>query len=159
MNAQVDDNLKAQCALVAATCGWYNLRRADRGITQLYASHLASSGLQPTQFSLLTVCEVAGDVPITALANTLVMDRTTLARNLKPLERQGLVQVAVGDDQGDRRVRIVRLTEKGREALRQALPLWEEAQAQVVGALGEERLRHALQEVAALEAVALRREP
>jgi DNA-binding MarR family transcriptional regulator len=87
------------------------------------------------------------------------MDRTTLARNLKPLQRQGLVQVEVGDDQGDRRVRIVRLTEKGREALRQALPLWEEAQAQVVGALGEERLRHALQEVAALEAVALRREP
>src|SRR5262245_62545699 len=157
MKPPPDNTLAAHCVAVAATCAAAGLRRADRAVTQLYARALAPSGLQPTQFTLLTACEVAGDIPITALAETLVMDRTTLARNLKPLEREGLVRVAVGDEQGgrsDRRVRVVQLTEQGREALRQALPLWEEAQARVVGGLGQDRLGYLLQEIAALEMLA-----
>src|SRR5262245_42005937 len=157
MTPQASNTFEAKCAIVAATCAAAALRRADRMVTQFYARDLASSGLEPTQFTLLTACEVAGDASITALADTLVMDRTTLARNLKPLEREGLVRVVVGDEQGgrsDRRVRVVQLTEQGREALRQALPLWEEAQARVVGGLGQDRLGYLLQEIAALEMLA-----
>ncbi len=64
------------------------------------------------------------------------MDRTTLARNLRPLEKMGLMNVAQGDDQ---RKRIVTLTTRGKEVLSKALPLWEKAQDRVVKGLGQER--------------------
>ena len=70
------------------------------------------------------------------LADHLVMDRTTLTRNLKPLLRRGLVKISSGKDE---RTRYVALTDKGYQALSKALQLWEHAQAQVVKALGEER--------------------
>lgn len=88
---------------------------------------------------------------MTALSDALSMDRTTLTRNLRPLERRGLVRVAEGED---RRVRMVTLTTQGRAALADALPLWNKAQAQVIKAFGEQRLSRTLQEVAALERLA-----
>lgn len=63
------------------------------------------------------------------VSDVLAMDRTTLTANLKPLERRGLVSVAV--DEGDKRIRRLSLTEAGRETLAQALPLWEQAQAEI----------------------------
>jgi DNA-binding MarR family transcriptional regulator len=137
-----------QCAIVASQCAGNGLRRASRAITQLYARILAPSGLQPTQFALLVACAVAGETPMTTLADALAMDRTTLTRNLRPLERQGLVRVEEGSD---RRVRIVALTRKGRAALAGALPLWKKAQERVAEAFGRERLGRTLQEVSALE--------
>jgi len=88
---------------------------------------------------------------MTTLADALAMDRTTLTRNLRPLERRGLVRVTTGDD---RRVRIVTLTTRGRTALADALPLWKKAQAQVAEAFGQQRLERMLGEVAALETLA-----
>lgn len=61
------------------------------------------------------------------------MDRTTLTRNLKPLERQGLIEIKPGQDQ---RTRVVALTAEGCEALAKAIPLWEQAQARIVEGLG-----------------------
>jgi len=61
------------------------------------------------------------------------MDRTTLTRNLKPLEKQGLIEIQPGKD---RRIRLVMLTEKGQEALAQALPFWEKAQTEAINRLG-----------------------
>jgi DNA-binding MarR family transcriptional regulator len=61
-----------------------------------------------------------------------------LARNLKPLERDGLVEISVGED---RRARLVKITETGLDALLKALPLWEEAQAWVINHIGEDRWR------------------
>ena len=143
--------VEVQCARVAEQCAGNGLRRASRAITQLYAKILAPSGLQPTQFSLLVACAVAGEAPMATLADALSMDRTTLTRNLMPLERRRLVKVAEGED---RRVRKVTLTTQGRAALAEALPLWNKAQVQVVRAFGEQRLSRTLQEVAALETLA-----
>jgi DNA-binding MarR family transcriptional regulator len=82
------------------------------------------------------------------------MDRTTLTRNLKPLEKRGLVRVAEGDD---RRVRVVTLTPRGRGALAAALPLWKKAQERVVEAFGHERLSRVLKDVGALALLARER--
>lgn len=78
---------------------------------------------------------------MTQLSRVLVMDRTTLARNLKPLESQGLLTVEAGTD---RRTHLVRLTERGSQALARALPYWEQAQHQVITRLGPEQW-HTLQ--------------
>ncbi len=90
---------------------------------------------------ILGVVSLAGPETIGRLAERLVMDRTTLTRDLKPLEREGLVEIVQGED---RRTRTVTLTKRGREALARALPLWKKAQARIVEDLGEERLRSLL---------------
>ncbi len=117
-------------------CACFNLRKTARAITQLYDEALRPSGLRCTQFSLLIATTMLEPVTVTRLAEVVVMDRTTLARNLMPLEKEGLMNVTPGDDQ---RTRIVTLTLRGKEVLLRALPLWEKAQARVVGGLGQER--------------------
>ncbi len=120
--------------LTQCTCA--NLRKAARVVTQAYDAALQPSGLKATQFTVLATLAAEGDVPLTRLAEALVMDRTTLTRNLKPLMRDGLVRI---DHEDDRRVRKVVLTEPGRTALEAARPYWEGAQARVHRALGQER--------------------
>ena len=132
-NTQLD---MVKLGIVANTCACFNLRKASRRVTQLYDEILQPSGLLATQFTLLVAIALAGSVTITHLAEELVMDRTTLTRNLKPLERQGLIEIAPGQDQ---RTRVVTLTASGREALVKAIPLWEQAQASVVEGLGQNR--------------------
>lgn len=125
-----------KCTEVAAVCTCFNLRKASRAITQLYDQVLQPSGLLATQFTLLVAISVAGSATVTRLAQELVMDRTTLTRNLKPLERQGLIEIEPGQDQ---RTRVVSLTDKGHKALARAIPLWEQAQAHIVEGLGQSR--------------------
>jgi DNA-binding MarR family transcriptional regulator len=117
-------------------CVCFNLRKTARAITQLYDEALRPSGLRCTQFSLLIATTRLEPVTVTHLAEVVVMDRTTLARNLRPLEKKGLMNVTRGDDQ---RTRIVTLTTRGKEVLSRALPLWEKAQARVVRGMGQER--------------------
>ena len=118
------------------TCACFNLRKAARAVTQLYDEVLAPSGLRGTQFSVLAVIAAAGPATMTDLADTLVMDRTTLTRNLKPLLGRGLVERGEGED---RRQRPIAITPAGRDALGQALPPWEKAQARIAGGLGAAR--------------------
>ncbi|MER3446839.1 MAG: MarR family transcriptional regulator [Candidatus Dadabacteria bacterium] len=117
-------------------CTCFNLRKATRAITQLYDESLRPTGLRATQFSLLIAIMILESVTVTRLAEIAVMDRTTLTRNLRPLEKKGLIKVVSGDDQ---RTRIVTLTTHGKEVLAKALPLWEKAQARVIKRLGQER--------------------
>ncbi len=117
-------------------CACFNLRKTTRAITQLYDEALRPTGLRVTQFSLLIATMMLGSVTVTRLAEIGVMDRTTLTRNLKPLEKKGLIKVVPGDDQ---RTRIVTLTAHGKEVLSKALPLWEKAQSRVIKRLGQER--------------------
>ena len=117
-------------------CVCANLRQASRAITQLYDALLQPSGLRATQFTLLITLSLTGQISITDLAERLGMDRTTLTRNLKPLEKQGFV---ASDSGRDRRTRVVMLTDRGQESLARARPLWEQAQQQVVEALGPEK--------------------
>jgi DNA-binding MarR family transcriptional regulator len=120
---------RAELAEVAAGCACRNLRRTARAVTQLYDETLRPSGLRITQFTLLVTVAMTEPVRMTQLADALALDRTTLARDLKPLTERGLVEVAAGDD---RRTRVVRLTRQGREAIGQAYPLWQRAQARIV---------------------------
>ena len=90
-------------------------------------------------------------MPITQLAWELVMDRTTLTRNLRPLEKQGLLSISAGDD---RRTRIVMLTARGRDTVQQALTLWEQAQTRVVEGLGEARWRTMLADLSSVVTLA-----
>jgi DNA-binding MarR family transcriptional regulator len=118
-------------------CVCVNLRRAARAMTALYDDALAASGIKVTQFSLLRAVERNEPAPIGVLSEDLDLERTTLARNLNPLLRNGLVEVASGDD---RRVTEVCLTAKGRKAIARALPLWQQAQAEIGARFASGRL-------------------
>src|SRR5215475_9305617 len=92
-------------------CNCLALRQASRHVTQFYDRLLASRGLRTTQFSILIRLRLAGPMTINALAKALVMNRTTLGRNILPLEREGLIDVVSG--RADRRSKILRLTKAG----------------------------------------------
>jgi DNA-binding MarR family transcriptional regulator len=117
-------------------CACATIRRTDRVLTQFYDEILAPSGLYVTQFTTLATLAEAAPVTINRLAKILVMDRTTLTRNLELLTKQHLVRIEEGQD---RRMRLVFLTHEGEQALRRAWPLWQEAQARIESALGRER--------------------
>ena len=134
-----------------ADCACFNLRKASRAITHLYDEVLRSTGLRTTQFTILRVLQARGEMPITQLAWELVMDRTTLTRNLRPLDKQGLLIITAGDD---RRTRIVMVTARGRDTVQQALTLWEQAQTRVVESLGEARWHTMLADLSAVVALA-----
>jgi len=124
------------CARAARECTANNLRRASREISAVLDATLVETGLRGTQFSLLTALTIGGEMPLTRLAEALSLDRTTLTRNLAPLEREGLVARVPSVDG---RVRRVALTARGQEVLERALPRWEAAQRGVIEALGERK--------------------
>ncbi len=130
---------------IARACACANLRKAARAVTQVFDEALGSSGLRATQFTLLVTSRLAGETPISELAERMAMDRTTLSRNLKPLARKGLLEVRPGKDG---RTRLLRITPEGERTLAKAYPLWERAQHEVVGALGEDRYEALLGDVA-----------
>jgi DNA-binding MarR family transcriptional regulator len=131
----------AECKEIGRTCACFKVRKAARAITKLYEEVLRPSGLRATQFSLLMATRVMGPVTVVKLAQVMVMDRTTLTRNLQILETRGLITIKPGED---RREREVNLTAEGMEVLAKAVPLWEEAQERVREGLGEERLQNLL---------------
>jgi DNA-binding MarR family transcriptional regulator len=135
---------------VGQVCACFNLRKAARAVTQLYEEVLRPSGLRGTQFALLVATKTLEPVTVKRLAKAMVMDRTTLTRDLKPLEKQGLLTVEVGED---RRERKVTLTLQGQQVLARALPLWEKAQARIEKGLGQERLQRLLTDLSAAVAV------
>jgi DNA-binding MarR family transcriptional regulator len=112
------------------------LRKAARRVTQIYDRHLEAAGLTITQFGVLASLLTAGRMAIGPLAEQLLMDPTTLTRNLQPLQREGLV--VIESDRRDRRVRWVSLSDAGRQALERARPAWREAQEHVRKLIGEE---------------------
>ena len=150
MGEQLHPLTLARLTQQAPECTCFNLRKAARAVTQYYDGALKPSGLRATQFTLLAAIYNAGPITIKRLAERLIMDRTTLTRNLRPLEKQGLIESASGED---RRTRAVTLTDRGREVLAQALPLWERAQEEVVGKLGHERWRDLLEHLSATVAL------
>lgn len=117
----------------ASPCHCANLRRATRMVTQLYDRMLAPSGLKVTQYSLLLYVKHLEPVNMTELAKHMGLDRTTLVRNAKPLETQGLIVSATGSDL---RTHELRLTERGREVLEEATVMWHEAQQNLEAYLG-----------------------
>src|ERR1700683_569948 len=92
-------------------CNCLAVRQAARHVTQIYDRHMAPFGLRTTQFSILVRLRQLGPMTINALAEDMVMDRTTLGRNILPLQREGLIAVSRGRE--DRRARELHLTEAG----------------------------------------------
>jgi DNA-binding MarR family transcriptional regulator len=131
-------------------CNCLAVRQAARHVTQFYDQFLAPTGLRTTQFSILAKLRRKGPMTINALATDLVVDRTTLGRTIRPLERDGLIVVMKGSL--DRRSKELHLTEAGAERLRVAVKAWAEAQTRFEAVFGGQRalaLRALLREVAA----------
>jgi DNA-binding MarR family transcriptional regulator len=110
------------------------IRAASRRTTAIYDAALAPVGIGLAQYSLMRRIQIAKSLSLTELARVAELDRSTVGRNVKVLERMGLVAEASADDQ---RETAVALTEAGREKLRKARPLWDDAQARIETALGD----------------------
>ncbi|WP_431281032.1 MarR family winged helix-turn-helix transcriptional regulator [Humitalea sp. 24SJ18S-53] len=138
---------------ISDVCTCLAIRRAARHISSYYDRHLAPSGLLTSQFSILGRLRQRGGCTIQDLAADLVMDRTTLGRNLGPLERDGLVAIAA--DPADRRRRLLHVTDAGLERLAVARPLWQAAQQGFADAFGEAPARDLRDRLASLVATEL----
>ena len=132
-----------------AACNCLALRQAARHVTQFYDQLLVPSGLRTTQYSILARLKRRGPMTINALAAELIMDRTTLGRNIRPLQRGGLLAVGLG--KSDRRSKELRLTAAGAARFAAARKAWREAQGRFETSFGVTRarqLRALLHEVA-----------
>jgi DNA-binding MarR family transcriptional regulator len=147
MNKENTDRLTGICRKVESSCMGTRVRRTARVVGNYYDMHLKAVGLKGTQFTLLNAIFLNPSITITQLADLLLLNRTTLNRNLKPLERQGLVRTSPGKDQ---RTRVLKLTQEGRSILQSALPLWLEAQSGVVETLGR-RIQRLTEDLSQLE--------
>lgn len=134
----------------ALPCHCQALRQAARRVSALYDAALAPHGLRISQYVVLARLQAEGSCCIQALAGALGMDRTTLGRALRPLERDGLVRLA--RDPSDARQRRLALTERGGERLAQARPTWAAAQARFEQGFGTERAARLHGELSALAA-------
>ncbi len=135
-----------------AGCNCLALRQAARHVTQFYDGFLAPTGLRTTQYSILARLNRKGPMTINALAAEMVMDRTTLGRNVLPLQRDGLIAAVAG--QSDRRSKELRLTAKGADRFRATFAAWTKAQQRFEGSFGTKRakeLRALMDEVTAVE--------
>jgi DNA-binding MarR family transcriptional regulator len=139
---------------IARECPTIRARQASRVLTRVYDDVLRPLGLQMSQFSVLVQIAAFGEAgaTITALAAELVMDRTTLTRNLRPLERAGMLRVAQAP--GDARARVVLLTHRGEKIIDTAYPYWEAAFRRVRVVLGARQLQALRTELTALIEVA-----
>jgi DNA-binding MarR family transcriptional regulator len=140
-----------KCIEAATNCACFNFRKASRAVTQLFDDALQPTGLRSTQLVILIAAAVFEGVSVSRLAKELVMDRSTLTRNLRPLERRGLILLESGKDE---RTRLVRLTPAGQTNLAAALPVWERAQLQFQEKLGDERWKQLLASLGATVEVA-----
>jgi DNA-binding MarR family transcriptional regulator len=121
---------------ILASCACHRVRTAARAVTRAYDEALRPVGLRATQLVVLVATAADEALSITALASLMGMDRSTWTRNLRPLETEGLI--AIGNE-GWRRSRTLQITKKGRSRLREAMPLWEEAQQTLRKKLGDRR--------------------
>jgi DNA-binding MarR family transcriptional regulator len=136
----------------AEECNCFAVRAAARHVTQSYDQFLAPTGLRTTQFAVLATLKRKGPLTINALAEEIVTDRTTLGRNILPLERDGLISIEPAAS--DRRAKALHLTTAGERRLQAARKRWVAAQARFESAFGTKRaaeLRALLRAVVASE--------
>jgi len=126
----------AACEAAAKVCACFNLRRASRAASQFFDAILQPSGLRSTQFVLLALVRAGEPIAPARLAQSMVMDRSTLSRNIRPLANAGLL--VSGKRKGARGTALA-LTPKGVRTLTAAVPLWEKAQRKLVEGIGPGR--------------------
>jgi DNA-binding MarR family transcriptional regulator len=133
-------NAQQLARTIAAECACLRLRSAARTLSRYYDAELRESGLRQSQLTILVGVAMfpEGAAAMKPLSDALVMDRTTLTRNLQPLIKQGCLSIGTGKDDG--RSRVVTLTAIGEKALEAAFPLWKRAQATAKKEFGAARL-------------------
>ena len=129
-----DDALKASADAARLTCACFALRQAARQITRLYEAEMAHLGLSAGQFSILTALVLHDEATFTDLATGLGMDRTSLSRALRPLERSGFVTLS---PEGRKRRRTAKIAPAGRQKYAEAFPFWQRAQAKAARQFGQ----------------------
>ena len=133
----IHNNMKKELNFGAMeNCVCSNLRAVTRAVTQFFDMEVRRHGIRPTQTPILGALQAKNGWGMAELSDWLGMERTTLLRNLRPLQRDGLVRAKGGGRGGHVELEI---TEKGRRALGKLLPAWRSAQDKVVAILGKER--------------------
>ncbi|MFC9672724.1 MULTISPECIES: MarR family winged helix-turn-helix transcriptional regulator [unclassified Streptomyces] len=148
MISHLEESMTGTKRDTARSCNNLALRKAARYLGATYDKALAPTGLRATQFSILQKLSTHEQITISSLAEMIAMDRTTLASNLKPLAREGLVTVEPSPT--DRRARIVTLTPDGLARMTAALPYWRTVQSEFEESFGGDKaaqLRAALEDI------------
>jgi DNA-binding MarR family transcriptional regulator len=122
--------------LAMENCVCFNLRWVTRVVTQFFDAEIRRHGIRPTQRTILLALSAKESWTMAALSDWLGMDRTTLVRNIRPLQRDGMAQTVGGGRGG--RVELS-ITAKGRKKIKESLPAWRSAQSAAVKTLGEQR--------------------
>jgi DNA-binding MarR family transcriptional regulator len=135
MKVELDARERGALSNIAESCLCAKARKAARAVTRFYDRHIAGTGLEPGQFTILVGIRLTEPVPTARLAEHLGLERTTFTRNLGVLERDGLVLIERGEDA---RQRLLSLTAEGRRRLKVAIPRWEQAQQAAISALGKQ---------------------
>lgn len=149
----MDSNVAQQSAqfkLMLESCMCLQFRMASRLLTQYYDEELRPSEVRATQLPILVALALDGPASVNQLAKRLMMDRTTLGQNVKPLEARGIIAISPG---ADRRTREIKLTDMGFEAVDKMMPMWEKAQTRIVSGLGKRQSAKLLWDLAAIQAV------
>ena len=141
--------LRTDARALVATCAGWNSRLAARRITQFLDGELAQSGLGVAQLGLMAQIAAAADDTLGALARSTGLEQSTLSRNLRILEGQGLIEIAVVES--DLRRRAVWLTEAGARRLEAAIPIWRKAQARLAKLLLPDLARRLADKAEALQ--------
>ncbi|MGD9720404.1 MAG: MarR family winged helix-turn-helix transcriptional regulator [Pirellulales bacterium] len=137
----------AKLGEMARTCACLNFRKGSRSVTQFFDQTLAPTGLRSTQLVILIAGELLGPSSIARLARELVMDRSTLTRNLRPLLNMGLLELSAAENGKHKSVAV---TDRGRAALIGAAPYWERAQTHLVNRFGAEHWNRIIGDLAGI---------
>ncbi len=133
-------------------CGCFNFRRTARAVTRMYDQALQDFGIRSTQFTILVGIAKHQPVSIGALADVLIIDRSTLTRSLRLLQKEGLIGIS---DRSAMRQRFLTITGKGERALARSLPAWRKVHADFVATVGSDYWNNMRSELEKLAQVAL----
>jgi DNA-binding MarR family transcriptional regulator len=145
---QQKKTLRSDATSLLETCAGLHSRLAARRITQFLDREMASGGLSTAQLGLMAQIAAVTDDTLGALALRSGLDQSTLSRNLRGLEADGLIEIAIVE--GDLRRRMVWLTETGARRLEKAIPVWRAAHAKLAKSLSVERVRQLAREAVTL---------
>ncbi|PID14555.1 MarR family transcriptional regulator [Sporosarcina sp. P34] len=140
-----------QANYIIDVCTSANLRAVSGSLTQLYNHLLKSTGLKITQYYMLGNIYTSPDISISKLGEMMLLDQTTVTRNLNILNDSGYVQIKRAKQ--DSRTKVVTITELGYDKLNEATPIWTQVQEQIEGSIGKGEYMDLLKKLKALQKV------
>ncbi|WP_303966652.1 MarR family winged helix-turn-helix transcriptional regulator [Sporosarcina ureae] len=140
-----------QAKYIIDVCASANLRTVSGSLTQLYNQLLKPTGLKITQYYMLGNIYAMPDISISKLGEIMLLDQTTVTRNLNILNDSGYVQIKRAEQ--DSRIKVVTLTDVGYEKLNNATPIWMQVQEQIEGSIGKTEYMDLLEKLASLQKV------